>query len=1210
MWQWEEKRYYQGSIFEANVPILDLGPAEISDPWSSASFSLASKFGEDTKVRAFLPRTLLEGQLGIPEFHRLKAGLAYESEDFQFINGSVPNDEVSGVGSNFYRKLHQGVEIWQPVPFDDYENSEGDINSDDQFIQPVSVIDEFTLNSKFDFNGDGFGDDLLEVGFHADVFPAEVQFGDFYFVETVEYAGVISGKVVDAETGVGLSDFGIWPFTAPYGIDGPREPVFDFDLQQELWNASGEFSLNLPAGEYYFEAWGYDVNSSDYYTTSVISNNSEPFLIPEDGNTSFENLVVELHKEFVPVYVPITSALIIEGDQDSYFSGAEVQLYLVNDNNERIYDFPHGWLWVEPDGSIYGEAPVGKSEVVLQSWDNSVKLLNSPVYWDIEDVDNANDNFNYALPQILPSLNATLAGRIKVSGTVRDADNPQSGIWAEIVFVDPDDQNNIFYPQWEPVNEPLPGQPFAFDDPIDFNPGEYAVSIPAGTYKIKAMVWDGIYQSEYYTEDGSGTVDFKDAKSVDVSTDLTGIDFNLNGAPAAQINVSVFDQDSNFSIPYAWFDFYDGYDEYGPVFYPQIDYSNSDDGNYTIKVTAGSYKVVIGSPDHDIVYLKSDIQGNYVWEQGWDWSSAALLEFTNDATINLPVAKLKSFGPPPPPPGSNSISGKVITNRGVEVPKAHVLAHTDDWLHWFETSTKGNGEFNFDGLPDGNWIVYADPPYDSEDFSGYRSSIPNWEDLISLSGETNKKDLQLVLQGSNVFGRILYPVKNENGSTKLEPLAQAFIWAFQDENKTGEPNYSDYQDGETFSFNEAYGETNEDGYFSFYLPKSGKYSMRVDLPWFMASQEFAPIHFELRNTEQELVMGNAIRIDWKKAQISASSYSSYKIERKSDSQNSFKNLDDNISSSSKSYIDITVEPGKSYEYRVYGIASNETPSQLSTADVKISKPFIYLAPSEKVIIGKVEDESTAPVEGAEVVAWQLDGGGWANTFSDKSGKYELIVGPGKWEVMLYPPWDRSVDWSYDKAPKLVNFANDNKKSEKTVNFTVSRISAGAGVVGKIIIPEEKQNSLSSIYVDVFKADGTGNWANPQSDGNFSVPLEPGRYELSIWLDPVEFAGYHATPSSQWVRVGKDQTEVESITIEELQINSGLKGVVKSEDDTPLANFEVWAWSEELGDWASVFTDVNGTYELKLVSGRWEVGIEAPLPPMDLSLHIYLLLLSA
>ena len=138
----------------------------------------------------------------------------------------------------------------------------------------------------------------------------------------------------------------------------------------------------------------------------------------------------------------------------------------------------------------------------------------------------------------------------------------------------------------------------------------------------------------------------------------------------------------------------------------------------------------------------------------------------------------------------------------------------------------------------------------------------------------------------------------------------------------------------------------------------------------------------------------------------------------------------------------------------------------------------------------MNDQSDAPVVGAEVVAWQLDGEGYASTLTENSGQYKLIVSPGKWEVMVYPATDTSVDWNYNGGPKLVNFANNSSKVVKTKDFVVERLSSNRGVIGQIIIPEGKESYLSSIYVDVFKTDGTGNWANPLSDGNFSVALDP------------------------------------------------------------------------------------------------------------------------
>ena len=108
---------------------------------------------------------------------------------------------------------------------------------------------------------------------------------------------------------------------------------------------------------------------------------------------------------------------------------------------------------------------------------------------------------------------------------------------------------------------------------------------------------------------------------------------------------------------------------------------------------------------------------------------------------------------------------------------------------------------------------------------------------------------------------ILYPKKNDDDTSKLEPLSNAFIWAFQDENQTGEPNYNDYVEGETFIYNEAYVETNEDGYFSLIFQKPGS-TPCGSIFLVYGKYGICPFHFELKR-DQELVLGNTIRLDWK-----------------------------------------------------------------------------------------------------------------------------------------------------------------------------------------------------------------------------------------------------------------------------------------------------------------------------------------------------------
>ena len=83
------------------------------------------------------------------------------------------------------------------------------------------------------------------------------------------------------------------------------------------------------------------------------------------------------------------------------------------------------------------------------------------------------------------------------------------------------------------------------------------------------------------------------------------------------------------------------------------------------------------------------------------------------------------------------------------------------------------------------------------------------------------------------------------------------------------------------------------------------------------------------------------------------------------------------------------------------------------------------------------------------------------------------------------------------------------------------------VVGTIAIPDGMTDAASSIWIDVFSPDGIGNWANPESNGSFSIPLKPGQYEFSVWLDPDKFKGY-GSPEPQFIRVGKTEVDVGTI----------------------------------------------------------------------------------
>ena len=77
----------------------------------------------------------------------------------------------------------------------------------------------------------------------------------------------------------------------------------------------------------------------------------------------------------------------------------------------------------------------------------------------------------------------------------------------------------------------------------------------------------------------------------------------------------------------------------------------------------------------------------------------------------------------------------------------------------------------------------------------------------------------------------LFPQKNRGqGVTKNQGLGHAFIWAYRDEDQDGEPDWDEDIIAGNAQLNEAFGETDNNGYFSFFLEEAGKYSLKIDIP--------------------------------------------------------------------------------------------------------------------------------------------------------------------------------------------------------------------------------------------------------------------------------------------------------------------------------------------------------------------------------------------
>ncbi len=1217
------ERHHEGAIFVANVIPQDVNGPDLSSPWDPVTgFRLNGLSDANASVKAYLPKQLVQHKFGIWDPGALKTAIAREDGTLSFIDfhrtpfkGYEPDGLDAHSQTEFMLdeknfgldKRGEGLasEGTQNDPI--AQNGGSTENPNEQDRNDGEKLADEAKKSFIDFDGDGFVDSMLKVSFKNNSWPGEVQLGDpwldpFANVNLDDF-GSISGSVSDT-SGNPLKEFGIWIIdvnqTEGEGIYSGK-PVF-FDL--EVNEANGTFVAKVPAGSYYVEASAYDPATDTPYKPKLAGGRKNPdvFTILDANTTLSHNFNLEAEYRVSHEMGEISGAVSSGGES---VGGLAIELFPMDENNQSLSDHPVHVLFVEPDGKVRGKAPVGNFRGEIVSWDNSFNDLNVTITVEASGL------------RELPPIELTRRAMATVTGRITtEAGN---GTWAEVLFVDPDDENEMTWPmEFEVEHNESTGAPS----------GRFTAKVPAGSYKILAQRFDGTLIPAYYTSGEGNAAGFATAETVQITdAGVSGIDIRLESRPTATVKVQVIDL-NNSPVKYAWFLFHDAEDEEGETVFPEVHpvkpfEADDFNGSYVLKVPGGTYKVEVEADGHVPAFRILNESGTEAW-LSTEWEKGAPVTLTDGNTTTLAKATLKAFekteaerfgfawmelddedGPDAGPfPVVASISGTVKTKDGTAVPKARIIAHTKDYLLWLDhVNTRADGSFELKNLPArDDWIVFAEPPFDSEAFRGFRES--HAKDINVM--EANASGLALVLQSSNVSGKILFPRKDQaTGKTRNAPLAHAHIWAYQDDDGDGEPDF-DFDDvagsQEPINFNEAFGETDEKGIFSFNLQETGQYALQIDLPGQLSALRPEPISFNVRNPDRDLNLGNAIKISWEYRGATA-----FDIKRKASTESSLTSIftsssDDKPNGEATSYVDVSITPGETYEYQVSATTKTGNTDPLPSTDVKVSKPFIFLAPPKKTITGYVFDDSNNTVSGAEVLAWREEGEGWSSSISAGDGSFELVAGPGKWEVTVYRPHDVKDYWIYDQEPKRVGFKKDSAKESKRVNFTV-RKAAGGKVTGRIAVPAGK--TWADIYeyvsVDAFDHEGQGNWTDLDldSNGSFEIPLQPGNYEVSLWVAP-ELKGFGSS-EVKFVRVGKTSVSLKDFSLESR--NSKIEGLVKTDTGKALPNVEVWAWSEK-GGWVSDVTNVNGTYALTVSPGQWEVGFEL-LPAEDGSAPPYL-----
>ena len=1301
-----EYKYYGGAIFQSNVVGLDIGTAQLSDPWSSTyNFSLNGLAGTDAHVRAILPKWGINDHLYIWEYFRVQAAVLSES-GMNFIQGSRDFEDGTQVGSDFARTHLQGYEEpyydldldtmgglyeyaseYDPYHyeqsyalddtlfgidyvFDDYQSGY-DLNSDyyvgsvvyydgtaytandyvpygteisdseywvpveeqDLYI-PLPVVDDYYYEhenfedenqlrarrdhdididpldpvltgpipfeetaSKFDFDADGLADASLEISFNTNAF-GDIQLGEPFYIPpppSPDELVIVKGRVTD-EAGNPIREFGVDAFKE----NNPNGPVWEMGYGREwhdIWEANfsedGDFSLTLSPGQFKLEAWGWDSETGQGYKPSIYkTTNLDDRLFDLAAGDILEDINFTLGAEWQwpSAEGNITSSLNLPNGVD--FPGGYIELWPIDESGNDLTDYNVFTVDIEHNGSISlksgidplylyhrSGAPVGLYRLVLNTWGLPMKLSGEP-RWDIVEGENT----------FLP-LEVETQETYLVRGSTKDeSGNPA---WGDIVFVDPEDESIVTWPQWyDPyMNLPPDVMVESVEDP---DPGAFAFIVPEGNYKIRAENWSGIYEPTYY---GGDTFDSATVVTIDQNISDINIVFSASDY-VATINLTVLDENNN-SVEGAWFDFFDAYDEWGFVQFPWVE--EDGEGGYSLKIEPGDYKIQVAHwLTDDFLFMTRDDEGGYQWEPT-SRERAGILSVSSGETYDLGTAILDTGSGPGPEP-QNSISGSVLTREGARVPNAAVHARTTDYLSWRETETDRDGNYSLYDLPAGDWVLYAAPPFESDEFLGYFESDESGPHQLEDGSQLEIDNL--ILQGSNTSGRVLYSKKDkESGESKIKALSGGWIWVFEDEDQDGEPDYGDpFFDEDFEDYKEYFAYTDDNGFFSLYIDKPGRYSLIVEMEGQLSSYDQEPISFLRKDTFTKLRIGNTIKIDWAKNKVSPDKFDiKRRISGSSDNMKSlFSSSNDYRDGTNKLFMDRSIQPGKSYEYKVFAVNVGDDRNSSEALDldvVKVSKPIIYFVPPKKSISGVVsyaDSNMTKTVKGAEIVAWQTYGVGYASTYSGKNGKYELDLGPGEWEVTVYRPWDTKVDWYFEGLPKIVEFKDDiTVQKRPSFNFEVTKQGAGE-IKGSIALPEGVTYSQLSnfVWIDCFDPMGNGDWAQPDSNGSFSIPLKSGEYELSIWVDQWALPGV-GLPDPKVYRVRKSAVDVGVIQLPTMDGN--ISGTLLSSDDKPLGEIEVWCWNDR-GGWASDTTDKDGKYSLTVGIGSWEVGYTIPWNP--------------
>jgi len=250
------------------------------------------------------------------------------------------------------------------------------------------------------------------------------------------------------------------------------------------------------------------------------------------------------------------------------------------------------------------------------------------------------------------------------------------------------------------------------------------------------------------------------------------------------------------------------------------------------------------------------------------------------------------------------------------------------------------------------------------------------------------------------------------------------------------------------------------------------------------------------------------------------------------------------------------------------------------------------------------------VAGVDVDAWRPMAGGWAHTTTAADGSYSLAVTSGGWEIGIHVPYTST--YISGQPPQRASVGEDETVSG--VDFVLQE--ASGSIEGLVV--DEDDNILTDVYGWAYARQGMGPpvAGAPVEGGRFTINVPSGSYRVGVGLppesnytpageEPVDISQLRArmaaleTPQAV-ATAYRERTERQVVVTagDPVQVritlvpnNARIVGQFRKADGTPATDLqgEVFAMSGMGGAWRGTMINPDGTYELNVAAGTWNLG---------------------